>query len=157
MELFGVTVGSSLIWIGIAVLFAAIEAFTLGITTIWFSLGAVAAVFTSTAGGSVLAQIVVFLAVSVLLLYFTRPIAVKKLKIGSVKTNVDTLPGQTALVLEDIGPYSTGQVKVQGQVWTAIIEGKAPVVQRGETVIILRVEGVKLVVKSLKEPNIKEE
>lgn len=157
MELFGVTVGSSLIWIAIAVLFAAIEAFTLGITTIWFSLGAVAAVFISTAGGSVLLQIIVFLAVSVLLLYFTRPIAVKKLKIGSVKTNVDTLPGQTALVLEDIGAYSTGQVKAQGQVWTAIVEGNAVSVKQGETVTILRVEGVKLVVEPLKGPKVMEE
>ena len=152
MELFGIPMSSSLIWIAIAVLFAAIEAFTLGITTIWFSLGAVAAVFASMAGGSPLVQIVVFLIVSILLLYFTRPIAVKKLKIGNVKTNVDTLPGESALVLEDINPYNTGQVKVHGQVWTAIVAGNAMPVKRGETVKILRVEGVKLVVESLKGP-----
>lgn len=151
MELFGYFISSSLIWIGVAVIFAIIETLTMGINTIWFAIGAVVASIVSMAGGSLLLQIIVFLIVSILLLYFTRPLAIKKLKIGNVKTNVDTLPGNTALVISDIIPYNTGQVKVMGQIWTAISAGTKDPMKQGETVRILRVEGVKLVVEPLTE------
>lgn len=149
MDLFGYFVSASLLWIALAVIFAVVEAFTLGLNTIWFAIGAVVASVVSMAGGSGLLQIIVFLGVSILLLYFTRPLAVKKLKIGSEKTNVDTLPGQTAIITEDITPYNTGQAKVQGQIWTAISAGAENTLEKGETVRILRVEGVKLVVEPL--------
>lgn len=151
MELFGFVISGSIAWIALAVLFAIIEAVTLGINTIWFAIGAVVASIVAYIGGGILAQIIVFLAVSILLLYFTRPLAVKKLKIGSEKTNVDTLPGQNALVISDITQYNTGQVKVQGQIWTAISEGIEETLKQGETVSIIRVEGVKLIVAPIVE------
>lgn len=157
MDLFGIFVSTSLIWIAVAVIFAIIEALTMGINTIWFSIGAVVASIVAMAGGPGLLQIIVFLGVSILLLYFTRPIAVKKLKIGSEKTNVDTLPGQTALVTTDITPYNTGQVKVQGQIWTAIYQGADTTLKQGEMVRIIRVEGVKLVVEPLNATEKREE
>ncbi len=151
MELFGYMVNGALVWIALAVLFAAIEAVTMGLNTIWFTIGAVVAAVVSIAGGSLLPQIITFLAVSALLLYFTRPLAVKKLKIGMEKTNVESLPGQTALVVKEIAPYNTGQAKVQGQIWTAISEQPQGRFAEGDTVRIIRVEGVKLVVRSLEE------
>ncbi len=149
MELFGYTISSALIWIAIAVVFAIIEAMTLGLTTIWFTIGGVAASIAAMAKAPVYVQIIVFLAVSILLLYFTRPLAEKKLRIGREKTNVETLPGQTALVISDIVPYNTGQAKAQGQIWTAISEEIDSTLKAGATVRIVRIEGVKLVVKSL--------
>jgi membrane protein implicated in regulation of membrane protease activity len=151
MELFGFTISSSILWIVIAVVFAVIEALTLGINTIWFTIGAVIASIIAMAGGPVLLQIIAFLVSSTLLIYFTRPIAIKKLRIGNEKTNLDTLPGKSALVINDIMPYSTGQVKVQGQIWTAISDGVSSVFRKGDTVRVLRVEGVKLVVEELNE------
>ena len=134
------------IWIGIAGVFAVIEALTLGITTLWFALGAVVAALVSLTGIDFIYQFIIFLAVSILLLYFTKPLAEKRLKIGSEKTNVDDLPGRDALVVKDIKPFETGQVKVQGQIWTAITEGVEFPVIEGEKVEILRIDGVKLVV-----------
>lgn len=151
MELFGFMITWSIAWIALAVLFAIIEAITLGINTIWFAIGAVVASIIAYVGGGLLLQIIVFLVVSILLLYFTRPLAIKKLKIGSEKTNVDTLPGQIALVTSDISPHNTGQVKVQGQIWTAISEGITDTLKQGETVSIIRVEGVKLIVAPIGE------
>ena len=75
MEILGDTVSSALIWIVIAVIFAIIEALTMGLTTIWFTIGGVAARFASIAGASVIVQVFVFLCVSIVLLYFTRPLA----------------------------------------------------------------------------------
>jgi membrane protein implicated in regulation of membrane protease activity len=149
MEILGYTVSSALIWIAIAVFFAVIEAVTMGLTTIWFTIGGVAACVASIAGASVLVQVIVFLLVSIVLLYFTRPLAEKKLKIGTEKTNVESLPGKTALVIEPITPYNTGQVKAQGQIWTAITDSEDSTLEKGTTVRILRVEGVKLVVEPL--------
>ncbi len=134
------------IWIAAAGVFAIIEAFTLGITTLWFALGAVVAALVSLTGIGFLYQFIIFLAVSILLLYFTKPLAEKRLKIGSEKTNVDDLPGRVALVVKDIKPFESGQVKVQGQIWTAVTEGIEYPVIEGEKVTILRIDGVKLIV-----------
>jgi membrane protein implicated in regulation of membrane protease activity len=136
-----------LIWIVIAVIFAIIEALTMGLTTIWFTIGGVAASFASIAGASVLVQVIVFLCVSIVLLYFTRPLAEKKLKVGTEKTNVESLPGKTALVVKAITPLHTGQVKVQGQIWTAVSDSIDSTLEQGSMVRIIRVEGVKLVVE----------
>lgn len=134
------------IWIAVAGIFAVIEGITLGITTLWFALGAVAAALVSLTDIGFLYQFIVFLGVSILLLYFTKPLAEKRLKIGGEKTNVDDLPGRSALVVKDIKPFQTGQVKVQGQIWTAVTEGVEYPVIEGEKVKILRIDGVKLVV-----------
>ncbi|MDI9493148.1 MAG: NfeD family protein [Bacillota bacterium] len=147
MEILGYTVSSALIWIVIAVIFAIIEALTMGLTTIWFTIGGVAASFASIAGASVLVQVIVFLCVSIVLLYFTRPLAEKKLKVGTEKTNVESLPGKTALVVKAITPLHTGQVKVQGQIWTAVSDSIDSTLEQGSMVRIIRVEGVKLVVE----------
>jgi membrane protein implicated in regulation of membrane protease activity len=147
MEILGYTVSSALIWIVIAVIFAIIEALTMGLTTIWFTIGCVAASFASIAGASVLVQVIVFLCVSIVLLYFTRPLAEKKLKVGTEKTNVESLPGKTALVVKAITPLHTGQVKVQGQIWTAVSDSIDSTLEQGSMVRIIRVEGVKLVVE----------
>ena len=146
MEILGYTVSMALVWIGIAVLFAIIEATTLGLTTIWFTIGGGVACITSLFGAPLIVQIIVFLAVSILLLYFTKPLAVKKLKIGGEKTNVDALAGEIAVVTEDITPHNTGQVKVAGQIWTAISDRKDNTLVKGTEVRIIRVEGVKLIV-----------
>ncbi len=150
MEIMGYTVSTALIWIAIAVVFAVIEGFTMGLTTIWFTIGGVVASIVAIAGGPEFVQVIVFLAVSILLLYFTRPLAEKKLKIGTEKTNVETLPGETGIVIKEIAPHNTGQVKAQGQIWTAISD-IGGTLTAGTAVCVLRVEGVKLVVKPLEE------
>lgn len=149
MNLFGYMVDLAIIWIIVAVIFAVIEAVTLGLLTIWFTVGAVLACIADLLGAPPLLQVIVFLVSSILLLYFTKPIAKKKLKIGSVATNVDALVGQVGVVTEDIIPHYTGQVKLGGQIWTAIADRKETTIVKGTEVRILRVEGVKLVVVAL--------
>lgn len=143
--------GPSLIWIGIAVVLAIIEAFTLGLITIWFSAGAVVAAIAALFHAPMPVQIIIFFVVSCILLYFTKPFAQKKLKIGREKTNVDALAGQTALVIERIRPFHTGQVKVNGQIWTAITDLSDLTIPEGLQVRIMGVEGVKLIVRPLEE------
>lgn len=151
MDILGYTISMAIIWIGVAVFFAIIEAVTMGLTTIWFSAGGLAACIASLLGAPVIVQVLVFLAASILLLYYTKPLAEKKLKIGSEKTNVDALAGQVGIVTEDIVPHNTGQVKVNGQIWTAISDKPEETITQKAEVRILRVEGVKLIVTPAKE------
>jgi membrane protein implicated in regulation of membrane protease activity len=139
-----------LIWIVIAVIFAIIEAFTMGLTTIWFTIGGVVACIVALMGASLLIQIIVFFAVSIILLYFTRSLAEKRLKIGHEKNITEQMIGKTGLVTETIEPHNTGQVKVNGMVWTAVSKNNSEILLRDEIVKIVRIEGVKLIVERVK-------
>ena len=143
----GLEMSEPLIWILIAVIFAVIEGFTMGLTTIWFTVGGVAACIIALLGGPLLMQIAVFLIVSIILLYFTRPLAEKRLKIGHEKNNIDQMIGKTCLVTETIKPYHTGQVKLSGLVWTAVVKDNTETLEKGTLVRIVGIEGVKLIVE----------
>lgn len=152
MTIFGITLSAAIIWLIIAAVCGVIEAATMGLTTIWFTGGAIMASIVAMAKFSVPIQVIVFLVVSILLIYFTRPLAKKKLKVGNEKTNVDALVGKEAIVIETIEPFSAGQAKLDGLVWSAVAKESHTSIQQGTTVIIDRVEGVKLVVFPSEEP-----
>ncbi len=143
----GFEMSEPLIWVLIAVVFAVIEGFTMGLTTIWFTVGGVAACIIALLGGPILLQVAVFLIVSVILLYFTRPLAEKRLKIGHEKTNINQMIGATCMVVEKIEPYHTGQVRYNGMVWTAVSRDHKETLEKGELVRITGIEGVKLIVE----------
>ncbi len=127
-------------------MFVVIEAITFGLTTIWFAIGAVAAIGASSIGLGFYWQTAVFFAVSIILLYFTRPIAKKYLRVGAQKTNVSEVIGQKGIVKKKILPHETGQVKIKGQIWTAVSEDGSIIEEKSE-VVVARVEGVKVIVR----------
>jgi len=136
------------LWVALVIVFALIEIFTLGLTTVWFAIAALVMVFLSFLNIPLSVQVLIFLAISALLLVFTRPIAVKKFKTGRVKTNVDSLAGKHALVTRAIGEFEKGEVKVSGQAWSARAEDNSEIAE-GTKCEVLRVEGVQLIVKKL--------
>jgi membrane protein implicated in regulation of membrane protease activity len=135
-------------WLGLMVVLIAIEAATVSLTTIWFAAGSLLAFFMALFGLQLWVQIVVFLVASTALLIFTRPIAVKYLKVGTTRTNVDSLIGQKGIVIMDILEHSTGQVKVKGQIWTAASETGDSIAKDTE-IYVHAVEGVKLIVSTV--------
>jgi len=138
------------LWVALVIIFALIEIFTLGLTTVWFAIAALVMVFLSFLKIPLPVQALIFLFLSAMLLIFTRPIAVKKLKIGRVKTNVESLTGKHALVIKAIGEFEKGEAKINGQIWSARTEDDSPVAE-GTKCEVLRVEGVQLIVKPLSE------
>jgi membrane protein implicated in regulation of membrane protease activity len=138
-----------MIWIVAAVILALIEAVTLGLTTIWFAIGAVAAAIAALLGAGFVVQVVIFLAVSVLALLFTRPAAIKHLKVGREKNVTEQMEGRQGIVTEAVVPFGTGLVKVGGVYWTAVGESPALEIEKDRTVAVVRIEGVKLVVKPI--------
>jgi len=140
------------IWIGLTVLFAIIEAVTLGLTTIWFAIGALVLIFLSFLPIVFEVQVLIFLAISACLLFFTRPLAIKKFKTGRVKTNVDSLVGKNALVIKQITEFDSGEIKVNGLIWTARTEeGSTITLGEGTKCEIVRIEGAHAVVRPFVE------
>lgn len=134
------------VWLGLIVVLVGIEAATVSLTTIWFAGGALMALILALFKLPLLVQIAAFLVVSIIMIIFTRPVAVKYLKVGTQKTNVDAFIGATGLVTMDISEHKPGQVKVKGQLWTAVSES-GEYIPADTEVTVLAVEGVKLVVK----------
>ena len=98
---------------------------------------------------NVIAQFVVFLIISSLLLFATRPLTKKFLESKSkVQSNVYSLIDQTAQVIETIdSKQGTGKVKINGEVWKAITESNDIIISEGEDVLVQKIDGVKLIVK----------
>jgi membrane protein implicated in regulation of membrane protease activity len=135
------------IWLGLMVVFALIElACSFNLVTIWFAISAFIMIFVSSLTGSLKIDLAIFLILAIVLLVFTRPIAVRKLKVGKVKTNVDDLIGRDAIVTKEIAQYGKGEVKIRGLIWTAISDTNEEIAK--DTIcIVVRIEGVKAVVR----------
>ncbi|HBV67383.1 MAG TPA: NfeD family protein [Clostridiales bacterium] len=134
-------------WLIIIVACIIIEASTMGLTTIWFAIGALIAWFVNMVGVGLQTQIVIFLLVSIVCLVLTRPIAVEKLKVGKTKTNLDSLIGETAKVESRINNIDNeGYVKVRGQIWSAR-SSDDDIIEKDELVVVKEIKGVKLIVK----------
>lgn len=143
---------ASIYWLIFFVVLIGIEMATMALTTIWFAGGALVAFILSLFGAGVEMQLTVFVIVSFLLLFFTRPWAAKYLNRRTTKTNVDDLLGRTARVTQEINnELGTGKAVVGGQEWTARADEDADVYPEGAIVVIRGVRGVKLIVSQEKE------
>lgn len=139
------------IWLIIFVACIVIEIATMGLVTIWFAGGSLLAAIVAAVGGPLWLQVVLFLGASVVLLYLTRPIAVKYFNKDRVRTNAESLIGQQAIVISEINNLQgIGQVTVNGQEWSARNVDAQTDIPVGSVVIIRAISGVKLMVE-LKE------
>lgn len=139
-----------LIWLLIACTFAILEMFTAGFMVIWFSVAALVALIVSLIFPEAFAvQVVIWGILSVILILFTKKFA-DKINANAVPTNVYSVIGKKANVVVEInGEKSTGQVKVDGDVWSAKTEEFNAIIPVGSVVEILKVDGVKVVVKKI--------
>ena len=139
-------------WLVVLIVLLLVEIATLGLTTIWFAGGTLVACVAALLHASIWVQIVLFLVVSVLLLLFTRPVAVRYMNKNRTKTNVDSMAGKEAVVTEDIDNLKAqGVVQVNGLEWTARAENNQDVIPKGSVVEVTRVDGVKLIVRKREE------
>ena len=137
----------SIFWIALCIFLIIMELATMGLTSIWFAAGAFAAFIANGLHCSLFVQLLVFVAVSGALLYFTRPFVVKYLNSRTVKTNIDSLIGKTALVTEDIeNLQSKGQVSINRQIWSARSFDEEISFVKGNHVDIVEIRGNKLIV-----------
>lgn len=134
-------------WLVLLAIFLAVEAATAGLTTIWFAAGALAAGAAAYFGGSIVLQLMVFFVVSVLLLIFTRPAAMRLMNQSKHATNVNSLVGKRALVTEEIDNLrQMGKVQLQDIDWMARSSREDIKIEKNAVVIIREVRGVTLIV-----------
>ncbi len=138
---------NSIAWIILLAVLIFIEIITLGLTTIWFAGGALVAFICSLFYDNLLVEIILFLAVSLLLLYFTRPYVIKYFNPKRIKTNYESVVGKEALVTARINNVQgEGQVIVDGQEWSAR-SASGNILEEGTKVVVQDISGVKLIVK----------
>lgn len=141
---FGMTITT--LWLIVMVLFLVVEAATVGFVCIWFAVGALAALIAALLGAEIWLQIVLFLVVSAVALYFTRPLVKKYVNAKVEPTNADMVIGKECRVTEAIDNIAgTGAVYVDGKTWTARSESDE-VIPEGTLVTAKSIDGVKLIV-----------
>ena len=137
----------AIVWLAVAIVLLVVEIITLGLTTIWFAGGALVACVAAALQADFLVQVILFLVVSVMLLFFTRPVAVRYMNKNRTKTNAESLMGKEAVVLQEINNLkASGQVQLNGIEWTARAENMEDVIEKGAIVYVKKIEGVKLIV-----------
>ena len=136
------------IWLIALIVLIVIELATMGLTTIWFALGALVAAITAALHAPVVLQVVLFLVISIVSFIFTRPLAVKYFNRDRVRTNVESLIGRQGVVISEINNVEgIGQIQVGGQEWSARTRMVGMTVPVGTVVVVYAVNGVKLIVE----------
>ena len=133
------------LWLIAAGIFFIMEIATVGFLIFWLGIGALLAMCTSFITDSLFIQTAVFVISSSLLIPLTKPLVKKLDKDTTVKTNAYSLVGKTGIVIADIDTIqATGQVKVDGQVWSAKADEN---IEKDTEIEVLKIDGVKLIVK----------
>ena len=138
------------VWLIIAGLFFIGEIITVGFLVFWFGVGALLAMITSFFTSNVIIQTTVFIISSTILLLVTKPFVKKFVDVKSTKTNAFSIIGKKALVIKEINSHSVGQIKINGEVWSAEAENDETITE-GSEVEIVKINGVKTIVKGVKK------
>lgn len=134
----------AILWLIAAVVFGVVEIITAPLICIWFCGGALVAALIGGITNSMWVSTVAFVVVSGILLAFTRPLVKSKIAPKVQPTNADRIIGKEAVVILGIDPVeNVGQIKVDGQVWSAKSDS---IINEGEKVTVSSIEGVKAVV-----------
>ena len=139
------------IWLAIVIVMSVAEAVTAQMISIWFVLGAIAALIISIFTNSVTIQILSFVLVTLISLLITKPLVKRVMMFKKEDTNAGRYIGKVAVVTDTIdNKLGTGQVKINGLMWTArsAEDNTIPV---NSDVLVERIEGVKLIVTMIKD------
>ena len=146
----GTNVSMAVVWLIAMAVFLIVEGIVPGLVSIWFALGALAALIAAMVGAPLWLQLVWFVLVSIAALALTRPLARKYVNGRVTPTNADRILGKECVVREAIDNLrGTGAVAVDGKVWTARMLNENETAREGETVIARRIDGVKLIVEKV--------
>ena len=146
----GTNVSMAVVWLIAMAVFLIVEGIVPGLVSIWFALGALAALIAAMVGAPLWLQLVWFVLVSIAALALTRPLARKYVNGRVTPTNADRILGRECVVREAIDNLrGTGAVAVDGKVWTARMLNENETAREGETVIARRIDGGKLIVEKV--------
>lgn len=139
----------AIIWIALIIIFAAVEIITVGLTSIWFAGGSLAALLCYALGLNEVWQFIAFVTVSLVLLLFTRPWALKYLKPHLIKTNYEQIIDENVCLTENVDNIrGTGTAVYKGQEWTARAYDASKTFEAGSIVKVKEIRGVTLYVEA---------
>ena len=147
------SISMSTFWLIVAIIFGVGELMTTSLTLIWFSIGALIVMLISIFIESILWQVVVFAVISITLLVIATKYLVDRDREVKYNTNLQGIISQKAIVVEDIEPYESGVVKLNGEEWTAVYKDELKI-EKGKVVEIIEIEGVKLIVREVTSTNL---
>ncbi len=133
-----------MIWFILIFAFLIIESITMNLVTIWFAFGSLCSFISTYFTDNIIIQFIVFIVFTTLSLIFTKPILDKYIKNNIMKTNIDMVIGKIGLVTQDITPLKNGRVSVLGKSFMASSDEE---IKKGSNVEVLKIEGVKIIVK----------
>lgn len=139
------------IWLILAGVFLIGEVMTAGFLIFWLSIGSLIAMIVSFFTDSIIIQTSIFVISSVILIFATKPLVKKFAKVETVLTNAKSIIGKKGIVTVDIDSIkSTGQVKIDGEIWSAIGEDETDI-PKGAEIEVLEIKGVKVIVRPIKQ------
>ena len=136
------------VWVAVTIICVVIESLTLSLTTIWFGISSFVLVFLAFTPIPFGAQLFIFVAMSLVLLIFTRPVVKKKINQKQIATNYERIIGQIAVVTKKITALDKGSVKINGMEWTAAVKEDITL-EKGSKCIIDEIAGVTAYVKQI--------
>lgn len=139
-------------WLILAFGLAVVEVLTLDLLFLMLAAGAAAGALAAAVGGGAVISVIVAIVVAVSMLGVVRPVALRHLKQGpSLRTGTAALVGKQAVVVERIDA-SSGQVKLEGEVWTARPYDSTATIEPGKTVDVFQIDGATAYVHEVDEP-----
>lgn len=142
----------SIFWLVLMVFCIVVEIATVGLVSIWFAGGSLIACFLAMANIHIVIQVIVFLVVSLLLLFITQPLAKKWLNKDRVRTNYEGIIGKVVRVTERVDNINeTGTALVNGQEWTARSKNDKIILEQGEVAQVVNISGVKLILSKYQD------
>ncbi len=121
-------------------------------TTIWFAIGALVAIIISMLGGGIILQLTVFLLVSLGMLIFTRPLAIRYINNSRTRTNYEGIIGKVVRITQDVDNIAgQGRAVVNGQEWAVRSVDERCKITAGSLAKVVDIKGVRLVVEKYEE------
>lgn len=148
--LFGIAVDPwmPIFWLIVVIIITVVEVNTYQLVAVWFAVGGLAGLLASIFHAGILVQMLIFTLTSLVCLAATRPLVTKVLKVNKVKTNFDRILGTTAVAITQITPEQKGRIMVDGLDWSA---SSLSTIEKGEKVLVLKVEGVTALVEKISD------
>jgi membrane protein implicated in regulation of membrane protease activity len=134
------------LWLALAVVLGVVEVTTLDLTFLMLSAGALGGVAVALLGGPVILQVVVALVLALAMLGVVRPVALRHLRTPTAtRTGVAALVGSGAVAIERVDAHG-GLIKLKGEVWSARTYDPSKVIEAGESVEVVQIDGATAVV-----------
>ncbi len=142
----------TMVWLAAMIILIIIEIVTVGLTTIWFAIGALVAIIVSMLGGGIILQMTVFLFISLGMLIFTRPLAMRYINNTRTRTNYEGIIGKVVRVTQDVDNIAEkGCAVVNGQEWTVRAVDDRSRIAAGSLAKVVDIKGVRLIVEKYEE------